>query len=676
MSVARGQELQVELERLNRAYHVDDAPLVPDAEYDRLFRELEALERLYPELRTPDSPTQRVGSLPRSDLPEVRHAVPMLSLGNAFAAEDVEAFDRRVRDGLDGVASVGYAAELKFDGLAISLRYEDGLLVQAATRGDGAVGEDVTPNVRTIGSIPLRLATSRPPPVLEVRGEALMFRRDFEQMNAGQREREEREFVNPRNAAAGSLRQLDARITARRPLRFFSYGIGQFEAGDCGFALDTHHGLLDWYVLLGLPVNPLRVLSQGPAGLLAYYNDVMQQRASLPYDIDGVVYKVDSFRLQRQLGFVSRAPRFAIAHKFPAEEALTTVEDIDIQVGRTGALTPVAKLAPVFVGGVTVTNATLHNEDEVRRKDVRIGDTVTVRRAGDVIPEVVAVLLERRPTESKVFSLPQQCPVCGSEVVRLPGEAVARCSGGLFCSAQRKQALLHFVGRRAMDIEGVGDKLIDQLVDGNLVKTPADLFALTSDTLMALPRMAEKSASNVLKSIDRARDTTLERFIYALGIRQVGEATAADLAAHFGALAPLEQAIEDELLKVRDVGPVVAASIRRFFDEEHNRQVIDALRANGVHWQEGAPRQAPVEGAATGKTFVLTGTLPNLSRDDAKALILAAGGKVTGSVSKKTDFVVAGEEAGSKLADAKALSIEILDEASLLKLLDAAPVGK
>ena len=667
----RVEQLQVELERLNRAYHADDAPLVPDAEYDRLFRELEALEKAYPELQRADSPTLRVGSAARSGLPKVRHAVPMLSLGNAFEDGEVESFDRRVRDGLDDLPVVGYAAELKFDGLAVTIRYQDGLLVQAATRGDGAVGEDVTANIRTISSIPQRLATDQPPHILEVRGEVLMFRADFERINAEQRRREEREFVSPRNTAAGSLRQLDARITAQRPLSFFAYGIAQFEAGSSPFALDTHHALLDWYKSLGVPVNDVRCVSAGPEGLLHFYRDVMQRRASLPYDIDGVVYKVDSFAQQRDLGFVSRTPRFAIAHKFPAEEALTILQDIDIQVGRTGTLTPVAKLTPVFVGGVTVTNATLHNEDEVHRKDVRIGDTVVVRRAGDVIPEVVGVLLERRPPGASAFVMPSHCPVCGSEVVRLSGEAAARCSGGLFCSAQRKQALLHFVSRRAMDIEGVGDKLIDLLVEMQLVKTPADLFVLDLETLMKLPRMAEKSASNVLSSIDRSRETSLQRFIYALGIRQVGESTAADLASHFGSFERLLEATEEQLLQVTDVGPVVAASIRGFFEEPHNLTVIDALRASGVKWPEAAAKQSAVETAASGRIFVLTGTLPTLSRDEAKQRIVAAGGKVSGSVSKKTDFVVAGQEAGSKLADAQALSIKILDESSLLALLAA-----
>ena len=667
---ARARQLRSELERLNRAYYELDEPLVPDAEYDRLFRELEALEAKEPSLRSADSPTMRVGGAPRSDLPEVRHQVAMLSLGNAFADIDITNFDRRVRDGLDGVTSVRYAAELKFDGLAMSLRYEDGVLVQAATRGDGSVGEDVTPNARTIGSIPLRLLAPSPPKVLEVRGEALMFRPDFEHLNQRQRDQGEREFVNPRNAAAGSLRQLDARITAKRPLRFFAYGMGQLEMDKAVSPIDTHHALLDWYCELGLPVNPLRVVCDGPEGLLEFYRRVLAERSSLPYDIDGVVYKVDAFALQRQLGFVSRAPRFAIAHKFPAEEALTVVEAIEVQVGRTGALTPVAKLKPVFVGGVTVTNATLHNEDEVHRKDVRAGDTVTVRRAGDVIPEVVSVVIERRAKGSKPFVMPTHCPVCGSEVVRLPGEAVARCSGELVCSAQRKQAILHFVSRRAMDIEGVGDKLVDQLVDGNIVTTPADLFSLTQEDLASLPRMAEKSAANVIASIDSARNTSLERFIYALGIRQVGEATARDLALHFGTLEALLAASEEELLHVRDVGPVVAASIRRFTLDRRNLEVIKKLRAGGVNWPEGKRRDAPPETAALGRTFVLTGTLPTLSRDEARALILAAGGRVSTSVSKKTDFVVAGDAAGSKLDDAKQLNIVILDEPSLLALLD------
>jgi DNA ligase (NAD+) len=667
----RARQLRFELERLSRAYYELDEPLVPDAEYDRLFRELEALEAKEPSLRSADSPTMRVGGAPRSDLPEVRHQVAMLSLGNAFADADIINFDRRVREGLDGMTVVGYAAELKFDGLAMSLRYEDGVLVQAATRGDGSVGEDVTPNARTIGSIPLRLLASSPPKVLEVRGEALMFRPDFEHLNQRQRERGEREFVNPRNAAAGSLRQLDARITAKRPLRFFAYGMGQLETAKATVQIDTHHALLDWYCELGLPVNPLRVVSDGPDGLLQFYRRVLSERSTLPYDIDGVVYKVDAFALQRQLGFVSRAPRFAIAHKFPAEEALTIVEAIEVQVGRTGALTPVAKLKPVFVGGVTVTNATLHNEDEVHRKDVRAGDTVTVRRAGDVIPEVVSVVIDRRVKNSKPFVMPTHCPVCGSEVVRLPGEAVARCSGELVCSAQRKQALLHFVSRRAMDIEGVGDKLVDQLVDGNLVTTPADLFTLTHNDLASLPRMAEKSAANVIASIDSARNTTLERFIYALGIRQVGEATARDLALHFGTLEALFAASEEELLQVRDVGPVVAAAIRRFTLDPRNLAVIGKLRSGGVSWPDGKRRDAPPNTAALGRTFVLTGTLPTLSRDEARALILAAGGRVSTSVSKKTDFVVAGDAAGSKLDDAKQLNIVILDEPSFLALLEA-----
>jgi DNA ligase (NAD+) len=668
---ARARQLRSELERLNRAYYELDEPLVPDAEYDRLFHELAALEEKEPSLRSTDSPTMRVGGAPRSDLPEVQHAVAMLSLGNAFADTDILNFDRRVREGLDGVEKVRYAAELKFDGLAMSLRYEDGVLVQAATRGDGKVGEDVTPNARTIGSIPLRLISSTPPKVLEVRGEALMFRTDFEHLNQRQREQGEREFVNPRNAAAGSLRQLDARITAKRPLRFFAYGMGQLDKAKATAQIGTHHALLDWYCELGLPVNPLRVVSEGPEGLLEFYRRVLAERSELAYDIDGVVYKVDAFALQRQLGFVSRAPRFAIAHKFPAEEALTIVEAIEVQVGRTGALTPVAKLKPVFVGGVTVTNATLHNEDEVHRKDVRAGDTVTVRRAGDVIPEVVSVLLERRVKGSKPFVMPARCPVCDSEVVRLPGEAVARCSGELFCSAQRKQALLHFVSRRAMDIEGVGDKLVDQLVDENMVSTPADLFRLTQKDLAGLPRMAEKSAANVIAAIDSAKKTTLERFVYALGIRQVGEATARDLALHFGSLKALLAASEAELLLVHDVGPVVAASIRRFTLDPRNLEVIEQLRSRGVIWPEGARREAPPETAALGRTFVLTGTLPTLSRDDARALILAAGGRVSTSVSKKTDFVVAGDAAGSKLDDAKELNIAILDESSFLALLDA-----
>ena len=695
----RVQALRVELARLNEAYHTRDEPLVPDAEYDRLFAELVALEAAQPDLVTPDSPTQRVGGAPRSDLPAVHHDVPMLSLSNAFDDAGIEGFDRRVSEGLKAEAPVAYAVELKFDGLAVSLRYEHGLLVQAATRGDGSIGEDVTPNVRTIASIPLRLATDRPPAILDVRGEVLMFHRDFEAMNEKQRAAGAKLFVNPRNAAAGNLRQLDARITASRPLRFFAYGVGRFEPGPDGDPLpDRHSALLEWYAAMGLPVEKHRAVVEGAAGLLDFYRRVGAERPSLPYDIDGVVYKVDAYAAQRKLGFVARAPRFAIAHKFPAEEALTTVENIDVQVGRTGAITPVARLAPVFVGGVTVTNATLHNEDEVRRKDVRIHDTVVVRRAGDVIPEVVRVLAERRPANAAEFRMPTACPVCGSAIVREEGEAVARCSGGLVCPAQRKQALLHFAQRRALDIEGLGEKVVDQLVARDLVKTPADLFELGADTLADLDRMGEKSAANLAKAIDGARDTTLARFLYGLGIRHVGEEVARILANDFGrldgilgadwtALVETKKAIqktnahrrskgeEPEPVPLEGIGVEIVEAVAQFFAEAHNREAIERLRGF-VRWPEHEPQAQSAEnrtkatGPLRGRIFVLTGTLPDLTRDEAKARIEAAGGKVSASVSKKTDFVVAGEEAGSKAAKAAELGVPVIDQEALLRLLE------
>lgn len=666
----RARQLREEIERHNYAYYVLDAPTIPDAEWDALFRELQELEARYPALASADSPTQRVGGAPRADLREVRHAVPMLSLNNALSEAEAIAFDQRVRDALAkanlGDGAVEYACELKFDGLAINLRYEHGLLVEAATRGDGTVGEDVTPNVRTIHSVPLALRAARPPAVLEARGEVLMFRRDLERLNQRQRARGEKEFANPRNAAAGALRQLDPKITAQRRLHFFAYGLGELRGAD---EPDTHWAALDWLASLGLPVNEERAVVRGVEGLLGFYREAQRSRPELPYDIDGVVYKVNAYALQRALGYVSRAPRFAIAHKFPAQEATTQVLDIEVQVGRTGALTPVARLAPVQVGGVTVTNATLHNEDEIRRKDVRIGDTVIVRRAGDVIPEVVAVVPERRPAHTRLFQMPAQCPVCGSAVERPVDEAIARCTGGLFCPAQRKQALRHFAGRRALDIEGLGEKLIDQLVDAGLVRTPADLFRLDLETLANLERMGEKSAAKLLAALDKARETTLERFVYALGIRHVGESTARDLARHFGSLDALLAADEAALLEVPDVGPVVAASIVRFCAEPHNREVIAQLRAAGVRWREGAPAKRATAGPLAGKTFVLTGTLPTWTRDETKERIEAAGGKVAGSVSKKTDYVVAGTEAGSKLQKAQALGVTVIDEDGLRRLL-------
>jgi DNA ligase (NAD+) len=663
----RAAWLRTEIERANHAYYVLDQPEIPDAEYDRMFLELQRIESEHPDLITPESPTQRVGGQAASGFLPVVHAVPMLSLNNGFSDDDIVAFDRRSAEAL-GHSPIEYACELKFDGLAIALRYEDGRLVRAATRGDGATGEDVTQNVRTIRAIPLKLKGANVPRVVEVRGEVLMFRRDFERMNERQREAGQREFANPRNAAAGSLRQLDPRITAQRPLSFFSYGIGELEGIEMP---DTHSGLLEWYGELGLPVCAEQAVVKGAQGLLEFFRRIGEKRKSLPYDIDGVVYKVNRRDEQDKLGFVSRAPRFALAHKFPAEEAMTELVDIFVNVGRTGAITPVARLSPVFVGGVTVTNATLHNEDEVRRKDARIGDTVIVRRAGDVIPELVSVVLERRPENAREFVMPTNCPVCGSRIERLPDEAVARCTGGLFCPAQRKQALWHFAQRRALDIDGLGEKIIDQLVEQNLVRTPADLFNLGFSTLAELDRFAEKSAQNLLDSLEKAKKTTLARFIYALGIRHVGESTAKDLARHFGSLDPLMNASLDELLEVKDVGPVVAEAIHQFFAEEHNRTVIEQLRAPGkVTWPEGPPAPRAPQGVLAGKTVVLTGTLASLSRDEAKELLEAAGAKVAGSVSKKTDYVVAGTEAGSKLAKAEELGIPVLDEDGMRKLLE------
>ncbi|WP_459617603.1 NAD-dependent DNA ligase LigA [Bordetella sp. 2513F-2] len=684
---ARAAALRSEIEQHNVRYYVHDQPTISDAEYDALMRELLEIEAAHPELVTPESPTQRVGAAPSTQFGAVRHAVPMLSLGNAFDDEDVAAFDRRVADTLRGAGLLAqdvqpdYFCELKLDGLAISLRYEDGHLVQAATRGDGQTGEDVTANVRTIRSIPLKLQ-GEAPKVLEVRGEVLMNRADFERLNRSQAARGEKVFVNPRNAAAGSLRQLDPHITARRPLRFFAYSWGEVHGlpgqtrydepapgvrSPSTLPCDTHSAMLDWLAALGLPVNMrYNRKAVGAAGLLEVYADVGRLRTGLPYDIDGVVYKVDSLPAQRVLGFVARAPRFALAHKFPAEEATTVLQDIEVQVGRTGAITPVARLAPVFVGGVTVTNATLHNEDEIRRKDVRIGDTVIVRRAGDVIPEVVGPVLEQRPPDAREFVMVSACPVCGSAIERPEDEAVARCTGGLFCAAQRKQTLLHAAGRKALDIEGLGEKLVDQLVDSGRVKSLADLYSLDAFELAALDRMGRKSAENLVQAIDKARSPALGRLLFALGIRHVGETTARDVARHFGSMDRIMDADEDALLGVPDVGPVVAGSIRRFFAEPHNREIVRQLAEQGVHPVAEAPLQS---GNLTGKTFVLTGTMPNWTRDEATRRILAAGGKVSGSVSRKTAYVVAGEDAGSKLAKAQELGVAILDEDGLKALL-------
>jgi DNA ligase (NAD+) len=676
---ARAAFLRAELERHNHAYYVLDAPTIPDAAYDELFRELQAIEAAHPELLTKDSPTQRVGGKPLEGFATVRHAVPMLSIRTETDTEatGAQAFDARVRRELDlgdDAPPVAYVAELKFDGLAINLRYEDGILVRAATRGDGETGEEVTQNVRTVRCIPLRLAGTAPP-VIEVRGEIYISRPDFERFNERQRAAGKPTLANPRNGAAGSIRQLDPAIAAQRPLSFYAYGLGETQ----GWTVPTTHaGVLDALAAFGLPVCEHREVVAGADGLAAFHERIRALRDALPFDIDGVVYKVNSLELQRRLGFVTREPRWAVAHKYPPQEALTTVEAIEVQVGRTGAITPVARLAPVPVGGVTVTNATLHNEDEVRRKDVRVGDTVIVRRAGDVIPEVVSVLQEKRPTKDLFggeplhppFVMPTVCPVCGSAIEKPEDEAIARCTGGLFCPAQRKQALLHFASRRAMDIEGLGEKLVDQLVEQGVVKTPAGLYTLGVLALANLERMAEKSAGNLLAAIEKSRETTLARFIYALGIRNVGETTAKDLARHFGNLDALMAADAARLQEVPDVGPVVADSLVRFFAEPHNVEVIEQLRAAGVHWSEGEP--APrLSLPLAGKTFVLTGTLPTLTRDAAKEMIEAQGGKVAGSVSKKTDYVVAGAEAGSKLEKARELGVTILDQSQLQELLES-----
>ena len=668
--------LRASLEDLGHHYYNLDAPKVTDAEYDALFRELEALELAHPELRTADSPTQRVGGKPLDEFKAVRHAVPMLSIRTETDTQASGAlnFDARVRRDLelDANAPIQYAAELKFDGLAMNLRYEHGVLVQAATRGDGESGEDVTQNIRTIKTIPLKLK-GNPPSVLEVRGEVYMSHADFEALNVRQRATGGKEFVNPRNAAAGSVRQLDPAMTVQRPLSFFAYGLGEIQHKEAGTELaSTHSGLLDALAAFGLPVNAERSVCNSATELISYYEQIRSERAKLPFDIDGVVYKVNSLAMQRQLGFVSREPRWAVAHKYPAQEMPTVVEAIDIQVGRTGKLTPVARLAPVFVGGVTVTNATLHNEDRIIELGLLVGDTVIVRRAGDVIPEIVRVLSERRPAGisaiTSAFVMPKACPICNSLVVREEGEVDCRCTGGLFCPAQRKQAVLHFAQRRAVEVEGLGDKLVEQLVDANIINTPADLYKLGLANLAALDRMAEKSAQNIIDALQKSKQTTLPRFLYGLGIRHAGENTAKSLAKHFGKLDAIMNASEAELLSINDIGPIVAKSIVTFFAQAHNREVIEQLRAAGVTWLEGEP--SPTANLPlTGKTFVITGTLPTLSRDEAKDRIEAAGGKVSGSVSKKTDYLVAGVEAGSKLAKATELGITLLTEDQLLQLL-------
>jgi len=667
----RVRELREQIEYHNHRYHVLDDPEIPDVDYDRLALELRELEAAHPELATPDSPTQRVGATPLRDFATVVHAVPMLSLENAFVEQEVTAFDRRARERLD-VAMIDYSVEPKLDGLALSVRYEQGRLVQAATRGDGMRGEDVTANVRAIRSVPLRLRGAAPG-LLEVRGEVYMTRAAFEAMNRRQAERGEKVFVNPRNAAAGSLRQLDARVTAERSLEVFFYGLGAVD----GWKLpDRHSELLAALRGLGLRVCPEARTARGVDGCLEYYRELGARRATLPYEIDGVVYKVDRLAWQRDLGFVARAPRWAIAHKFPAEEALTSVRAVEFQVGRTGALTPVARLEPVFVGGVTVSNVTLHNMDELGRKDVRVGDTVIVRRAGDVIPEVVRVLPERRPAGTVPVELPPRCPVCASPVERDEGEAVARCSGGLICPAQRVEALRHFASRRALDIEGLGEKLVGQLVEAGLAESPDQLFDLTVEALAGLERMGEKSAANLVVALEHSKQTTLARFLYALGIRDVGEATALALAEHFGDLDALAAATPEEVEQVRDVGPVVAGHLHAFFGDPRNRAVIERLRAHGVRWPAAERTRGATEGPLAGQTLVITGTLDSLSRDEARAAARAAGATVTDSVSKKTTILVAGAEAGSKLRKATELGVRVVDEAGFLAALGRKQEGR
>jgi DNA ligase (NAD+) len=665
-SKQRVEKLREQIRFHNHRYYVLDDPEIPDAEYDRLLRELESLEQQHPELISSDSPTQRVGAEPLKAFGQVEHRLPMLSLGNCFSEEELEAFTRRIADRLDSSDALEFNAEPKLDGLAVSLRYEHGKLVQAATRGDGTTGEDITQNIRTIQSIPLKLIGDDIPPVLEVRGEVYMPKSGFDALNQRALEKGEKTFANPRNAAAGSLRQLDPRITAERPLEIYCYGWGEIE----GWNLPASHSavlqqLRDW----GLRVCPEIDIVQGAQGCLEYYQRIGAMRDALPYEIDGVVYKVNELSLQKDLGFVSRAPRWAIAHKFPAQEEMTRLLGVDFQVGRTGALTPVARLEPVFVGGVTVSNATLHNMDEVERKDVQIGDMVIVRRAGDVIPEVVAPVTSYRPADAQPILMPNACPSCGSEVIRPEGEAVARCSGGLYCPAQRKEAIKHFASRKAMDIDGLGDRLVEQLVDEVLIEHVDDLYTLTTEQVAGMERMAEKSAGKLIAAISHSRETTLARFIFALGVREVGEATARSLALAFGDIDPLMHADEEALQQVQDVGPVVASNIHTFFQQPHNLEVIGKLIAAGIHWPVVEP-QEPAEQTLAGLTFVLTGTLTLMTRDEAKQKLQAMGAKVSGSVSKKTSAVVAGEKAGSKLDKAQGLGVRVMTEEELLELLE------
>lgn len=661
----RAAELRERLHHHNYRYYVLDDPEISDADYDRLLRELQEIEAAHPELVTADSPTQRVGAPPLEKFGTGRHAVPMLSLENAFDAEEMAEFDRRVRERLDLDGDVDYCAEPKLDGLAVSLLYEAGVFVRGLTRGDGVTGEDVTVNLRTLDSLPLRLRGNAPPDRLEVRGEVFMPKEGFERLNAEHIERGVKPFANPRNAAAGSLRQLDSSVTARRPLRLYCYSVGLIEGAELP---GSQYRVLEWLLAHGFPVTPERRVVTGLESARACYEELAARRAELPYEVDGVVFKVDDLAGQRELGFVARAPRWAIAWKFPAEEQITVLRAVEFQVGRTGALTPVARLEPVTVAGARVSNATLHNMDEIARKDVHIGDTVVIRRAGDVIPEVVRVLPEKRPRRARMPVMPSHCPICGSEVVREEGEAAHRCTGGLFCPAQRKEAIKHFASRRALDIDGLGDRIIEQLVDRGLVEHVDQLYSLSADQLAGLERLAERSARNLVDALERSKHTTLDRFIYALGIREVGEATARALAAHFGSLDRLMAAGEDELVEVPDVGPVVARSIRTFFDQPHNREVIEALRRAGVTWEEGPPA-AGGERPLTGRTYVLTGTLDSMTREEAGERLRALGAKVSSSVSRKTTAVIAGANPGSKLAQARQLGVPVLNEAALRKLL-------
>ena len=663
--IHRVEELREKISQANIDYYVLNESAIPDAEYDRMMQELLSIEKKYPKLVTKDSPTQRVGAKPLDSFSEVKHVVPMLSLNNAFDEDEMTAFDHRVREIL-GQNQVEYVGETKFDGLAVSLLYEGGLLTLAATRGDGTTGEDVTQNARTIRGIPLRLQGKTTPKRIEVRGEIYMTHQAFDRLNEKQKAKDEKLFANPRNAAAGSMRQLDSRITADRQLSFFAYSTEQIEGDNLSSRITSHAEMLACLKTFGLPVSPETIVLKGLKACLLYYHTISKRRSSLGYDIDGVVFKVNDFKQQEIMGFVSRAPRWSIAYKFPPEEELTQVLDIEVQVGRTGALTPVARLEPVFVGGVTVTNATLHNEDEIKRKDVRVGDTVIVRRAGDVIPEVLKVVLERRPENTRAFKMPTKCPICDSDIEREEGEAVIRCSGGLYCSAQQVQAIIHFASRRAMNIDGLGDKLIEQLVGKELIHNVSDLYGLQQTQLACLERMAEKSASNIISALNNSKKTTMDRFLYALGIREVGDATARALAKHFGSLSAIQSATQEALEGVADVGPIVAKHIVTFFSQTHNQEVINNLLTAGVHWPDV---EIKTEQPLQGKTFVITGTLEGMKREEVKQRLLALGAKVSGSVSRKTDYVIAGSDPGSKVEKARQLDVEILDEVGLLSLI-------